>query len=226
MLPALWFDSPLRVGRIASSQRKVVLLVSLRNLYATTKFFPLAVTFPLSCSFDSVATVAQHTQRSVQRVWTPDDISEAPKSNTEMAREPTQPFSAEMQQVVQQHLDAAGISRAELARLARINKSVVTRILDPGRRQPNVSVRAVREIARTLNIPLEHLTTQFELELEITEEFIEAARNALTDELLWLKQSIGPIRATRVAAVVGIEFHGVAPEKQAFTRVFWLPPPR
>lgn len=137
-----------------------------------------------------------------------------------MSREPTQPLDRKTQEVIRSRLDDMGISRAELARRSGVDRALITRILDPAHKQKAVSTRALGSIARALGLPNEIVVQQYEFELDITEDFIEAARSALTEELLRLRENIGRMRATRVSAVVGLEIHGLSPEKQVFERVF------
>jgi transcriptional regulator with XRE-family HTH domain len=140
-----------------------------------------------------------------------------------MAREPTQPLDPDAQELIRTRFEEIGISRAELARRAGVNRSVVTRVLDPRRRQQSVSIRALNGISRSLGLASDVVVQQYEFELEITDEFIAAAGAALNQELLRLRQHIGRIRAHRITALVGVEIHGLAPEKQVFERVFALP---
>jgi hypothetical protein len=93
-------------------------------------------------------------------------------------------------------------------------------MLDPQHRQKNVSVRALREVARELGLQKELVLEQYELEVEITDELIEAARVAVKDELIRLKGNIGRVRGSRISAIVGVVVYGSSPEKQVFEREF------
>jgi transcriptional regulator with XRE-family HTH domain len=112
------------------------------------------------------------------------------------------------------------LSQAELARRAHVDAGVVSRMLDPQHRQKNVSIRALREVARELGLQKDLVLEQFELEIEITDELIEAARMAVKDELIRLKENIGRVKGSRISAIVGLVVHGSSPEKQVFERMF------
>jgi transcriptional regulator with XRE-family HTH domain len=148
-------------------------------------------------------------------------VSREPDSK--MACEQIQPLTPETRQLIGDRLADSGLSRAELARQAGVHKSMLTRMLNSKQPQRSISSRGLRDITRVLGILPELVIDQFELELEINEEFIEAVRGALTEELLRLKQNIGRVKASRITAVVGVEIHGNALEKQVFERVFALP---
>jgi transcriptional regulator with XRE-family HTH domain len=143
-----------------------------------------------------------------------------------MAREPIQPLREETRQLIRERLEHLRISRAELARQANIHRSLLTRIFDPVDPQRHISVHALQKIATVLGIASDQVVEQYEFELEITADFIDAAREALTDELLRLKESIGRLNGTQLTGVVGVELHGLAPQKQIFKRIFVIPTAR
>ena len=140
-----------------------------------------------------------------------------------MAKDPRQKLDPDVLQLIRVRLGEMQISQAELARRAGVSPSAVSRVLDERARQQGVSIRALTGIARALGIAPDLVVQQYEFELEITDEFIAAAGAALGEELLRLRQHIGRIRAHRITALVGVEIHGLAPEKQVFERVFALP---
>lgn len=140
-----------------------------------------------------------------------------------MARDPIQPLREDTRQLIRERLEHLRISRAELARQANIHRSLLTRIFDPVDPQQHITVHALQKIAKVLGIELDQVVEQYEFELEITAEFIEAAREALTDELLRLKESVGRLSGAQLTGVVGVELHGIAPQKQIFKRIFVIP---
>lgn len=111
-----------------------------------------------------------------------------------------------------------GLTKAELARRAGVDRSTVTRILNGT--QSGAMDSTLRGLASVLRIEPERLGIEERQLLEIDEQFISVAERTLREELERLGQEVSGLRATRVTASIGLQFHGPAHERRTIERVF------
>lgn len=142
-----------------------------------------------------------------------------------MAREPLQELDEKKLAAIRRAFKSSGLTAAEVARRAEVNRSTVGRILDVDRRpMKTASVRFLVGLARALSIPAERLVDQTEMDLEIDEEFVKMAQQALRQELDLLRATVGRVHAASLTGVVGVHVHGSLPEKRIYEREFRLLP--
>ena len=141
-----------------------------------------------------------------------------------MAREPTQTLNVEKCELIWNAFEERrDLSKAKLARKAKVHRSTVGRIVDRENPPKEASIRALEGIAEALNIEPELLIDQYPLPLEIDREFIAYAQDVLAVELTRIRREIGGVRAHHLTGIVGVHVHGVAPEKRIYESVFAFP---
>ena len=112
-------------------------------------------------------------------------------------------------------------TQTELAARVGVDRSVINRILRGS--QPGASRGTLEGLAEVLEIPIEELRIQYELDLEIDDNFVAAAEKALRAELERLRSDVGKVRAMRVTGSIGVQFHGLRPERRTIERIFSVP---
>ena len=124
-----------------------------------------------------------------------------------------------MRQKIKAEQERAGISAAALAKAVGYkSRTDIWKIHSGGKTY--MERAKMRAIANTLEIDPAELDVQYELRLQIDDEFISSAQEALRAELEHLRDQVGSVPAADVTGSVGVHFHGPPPERRSIEREF------